>query len=315
MGLFSSKPTPAPSILNASTQTTPSLGSSVNTVGTGFNSMSMIFKVLVVLVGIVLILFSALIVYNAVAAANGKPGVSVTGAPTVPDQVPLPLDGKTMTVIPAANMPMIQGADNGVQFWMYIKDWDYQFGKKKSILFRKDSTNATFKNPDISLHETDNSLNVTVSIFPASSGAGASSSPAPSNSASASGDSYTCTIENVPLQTWFSVSVTVFQRNLDVYINGKLVKSCVLPGVPRPAVGDIVIGNDKGFSGSVCNVHAYPKMLGPSDAAAFFARGTNCSSFVQPSSSDNTTDSEYSLFGYTFIIKDKSGKVVQSSSI
>jgi hypothetical protein len=56
-------------------------------------------------------------------------------------------------------------------------------------------------------------------------------------------------------------------------------------------------------------------MLGPSDAAAFFARGTNCSSFVQPSSSDNTTDSEYSLFGYTFIIKDKSGKVVQSSSI
>jgi hypothetical protein len=320
MGLFSSKPTsslygptPGPSLLGSTAQT-PSLSSSVNSAGSGFNSMGTFFKVLAVILGIVLVLFSALIIYNAVAAANGKPGVSIVGSSTVPDQAPLPLDGKTMTVIPASNIPLTQGADNGVQFWMYIKDWDYQFGKKKSILFRKDSTNTTFKNPDISLHETDNSLNVTVSIYPASSGAGASSSPAASNSASATGDSYTCTVENVPLQTWFAVSVTVFQRNLDVYINGKLVKSCVLPGVPRPAAGDIVVGDDKGFSGSVCNVHAYPKMLGPSDAAAFFALGTNCASFAQPSS-DNTTDSQYTLFGYTFIIKDKSGKVLQSSSI
>jgi len=312
MGLFSSKPTPAPSLLNASTQTTPSLTSSVNTASSGFNSMSWWAKGLVVIVGLGLIIFSAILIYNAIAAANGSPTVNVTGAPSVPDQAPLPLDGKTVTTIPAANMPLGQGADNGVQFWMYIKDWDYRFGNKKSILLRKDSTNANFKNPEISLHETDNSLNVTVSIYPASSGAGSSSSPAPSNSASASGDSYTCTVENVPLQTWFAVSVTVFQRNLDVYINGKLVKSCVLPGVPRPAAGDIVVGDNQGFSGSVCNVHSYPKMLGPTDAAAFFAKGTNCATFAQPPALD---DKGFSIFGYTFIIKDKSGKVVQSSSL
>ena len=311
MGLFSSKPTPAPSILG-STAPTPSLSSSVNSASTGFNSMSTGVKILVVLVGLALIVFSAILIYNAIAAANGKPVVNVTGAPSVPDQAPLPLDGKTVTTIPAANIPITQGADNGVQFWMYIKDWDYRFGRKKSILLRKDSTNANFKNPDISLHETDNSLNVTVSIFPASSGAGSSSSPAASNSGSASGDSYTCTVENVPLQTWFAVSVTVFQRNLDVYINGKLVKSCVLPGVPRPAAGDIIVGDNQGFSGSVCNVHAYPKMLGPTDAAAFFALGTNCATFAQPPASE---DKGFSIFGYTFIIKDKSGKVVQSSSL
>jgi hypothetical protein len=310
--LFSSKPTPAPSLLNASTQTTPSLTSSVNSASSGFNSMSWWAKGLVVVVGLGLIIFSAILIYNAIAAANGSPTVNVTGAPSVPDQAPLPLDGKTVTTIPAANMPLGQGADNGVQFWMYIKDWDYRFGNKKSILLRKDSTNANFKNPEISLHETDNSLNVTVSIYPASSGAGSSSSPAPSNSASASGDSYTCTVENVPLQTWFAVSVTVFQRNLDVYINGKLVKSCVLPGVPRPAAGDIVVGDNQGFSGSVCNVHSYPKMLGPTDAAAFFAKGTNCATFAQPPALE---DKGFSIFGYTFIIKDKSGKVVQSSSL
>ena len=278
--------------------------------------MSVIAKGLVVVVGLVVVLLAALFIYNAVAMANGKQAVSVLGSPTVPDQAPVPLDGKVSTNIPGSNAPLTSGADNGVQFWMFIKDWDYKFGKKKSILYRKDSTNASFKNPDISLHETDNSLNVTVSIYPASSGAGSSSSPAASNSDSATGDSFTCTVENVPLQTWFAVSVTIFQRNLDVYINGKLVKSCVLPGVPRPAAGDIVVGDAGGFSGSVCNVHAYPNMLGPSDAAAFFSAGTNCASFAQPSSTTTAGGSQMTLFGYTFTfaVKDSSGKVVQSSS-
>lgn len=271
---------------------------------TGFNALNIVLKVLIVTIGFVIILLAALFIYNAVAAANGKKGTTALGTPTVPDQAPLPLDGKVKTTIPGANAPITQGADNGIQFWMFIKDWDYQFGKKKSVLYRKDSTHPTFRNPDISLHPTDNSLDVTVSIYPAS----------PSSTAS-TGDSFTCTVENVPLQTWFAVSVTVFQRNLDIYINGKLVKSCVLPGVPRPAAGDIVVGDASGFSGSICNVHAYPNMLGPSDAASFFSAGTNCASFAQPPSS-TSSGSKMTLFGYTFTfdVKDSSGKVVQHSS-
>jgi len=312
MSLFSSRPslygpTPGPSMYSSSS----TLSSS------GFGSMGVIAKALVVIVGLVVVLLAALFIYNAIATASGKQAVSILGAPTVPDQAPLPLDGKKVTTIPASNAPITQGADNGMQFWMYIKDWDTNFGKKKYIVYRKDSTNAAYRNPEVSLHETDNSLNVKVSIYPGTAGGGASSSPGASNDSGATGDSYTCTVENVPLQTWFAVSVTVFQRNLDVYINGKLVKSCVLPGVPRPAAGDIVVGNDtNGFSGSVCNVHAYPNMLGPSDAAAFFAAGTNCASFAQPSSSNTTDGTKMTLFGYTFTfnVKDSSGKVVGSSS-
>ena len=273
---------------------------------TGFNSANVVMKVLVSLVGLVILLLAALFIYNAVAMSTGKPGTSILGSPTVPDQAPLPLDGKIKKVISAANAPITQGADNSVQFWMYIKDWDYQFGEKKSILYRQDATTATIRNPDISLHPTDNSLDVAVSIFSGDA-----------SDTSSTGDTYTCTVENVPLQTWFSVSVAVFQRNLDVYINGKLVKSCVLPGVPRPAAGDIVIGDALGFSGSVCNVHAYPNMITPSDASAFFSAGTNCASFAQPGSTNTTTKgSSLTLFGYTFTfaVKDSSGKVIQSSS-
>jgi len=295
----------------------PVLGPSMlpGPVAPSFNGMSVVSKTLVVIVGLTLLGFACLFLYNLWASSSGKPTVSVFGSPVTPDQAPTPVDGKSATVIPAANAPISSGADNGVQFWMFIKDWDYNFGKEKGVLVRSDSTNNAISNPKISLHPTDNSLNVTVSIFGGSSGGASSSSPAPSNDAGASGDSYTCTVENVPLQTWFSVSATVFQRNLDVYINGKLVKSCVLPGVPRPAAGNIVIGPNGGFSGYVCNVHAYPNMLGPSDAAAFFAAGTNCASFAQPSS-DNTTGKSFTMFGYTytFNVKDSSGKQVSNYS-
>jgi hypothetical protein len=272
--------------------------------------MNIVMKSLVVLVGLVIIVLAALFIYNAVMISSGKKPTTLLGSPTVPDQMPLPVDGKTKTTISGSNAPLTEGADNGVQFWMYIKDWDYEFGKKKSILYRQDSTTPTFRNPDISLHPTDNSLDVTVSIY-----AGDQSDT------SSTGDSYTLTVENVPLQAWFSVSVTVFQRNLDVYINGKLVKSAVLPGVPRPAAGDIIVADAGGFSGQICNVHAYPNMLTPSDAAAFFSAGTNCASFAtSPSSSDTTTDgnTKLTLFGYTFTfgIRDAaSGKVISESSI
>lgn len=270
----------------------------------GFGGLGMFMKVIITLVGLVILVLAALFIYNAVAAANGKPGVTGLGTNTVPDQAPLPLDGTKKKVIPGSSAPIVSGADNGVQFWMYIKDWDYQFGKKKHVLYRKDSTTPTYRNPEISLHPTDNSLDVTVSIYSDDSA-----------STSSNGDTFTCTVENVPLQTWFAVSVTVFQRNLDVYINGKLVKSCVLPGVPRPAAGDIIVGDSSGFSGSVCNVHAYPNKLTPSDAASFFSAGTNCASFAQPDST-NTTGTKMTLFGYTFTfdVRDSSGNVVQSSS-
>ena len=272
---------------------------------TGFNALHVIAKSIIVLVGLVIILFAALFVYNLVAPAGSKTAADIITSKTAADQAPLPLDGKTVTTLPGSSAPLTNGADNGVQFWIFIKDWDYQFGSKKSVLYRKDSTNSAYKNPDISLHPTDNSLDVTVSIYPTDE-----------SDTSSTGDKFTCTVENVPLQTWFSVSVTVFQRNLDIYINGKLVKSCVLPGVPRPAAGDIVVGNGGGFSGSICNVHSYPSMLGPSDAAAFFSAGTNCASFAQPGTTDMSSGTKMTLFGYTFTfdVKDSSGKVVQSSS-
>jgi hypothetical protein len=129
------------------------------------------------------------------------------------------------------------------------------------------------------------------------------------------GSTWLCAIENIPLQTWFSVSVTTFQRNLDVFINGNLVKSTVIPAVPRSATGNMIVGANGGFSGYICGVHGAGKELKPAEARDFYAAGTSCSSLVSGSGAAGPTGTTYNLFGYTIIIEDSSGKPVVSTAV
>jgi len=279
-----------------------------------FDTFGWFFKSITVIVGIIAVLVIIVLIYNIVSTANGQPTTSLFGPAVTTDLLPTPIDGKTATTIKASNVPLTTGSDYGIQFWMYIKDWDYKFGTEKNVIKRVDATNADTSNPRIMLDATENNLVVHVPIY--GSGADATSDVGAKGTA-ATGNDFTCTVENVPLQTWFAVSVTLFQRNLDIYINGKLVKSCVLPGMPRPAVGDIIVSADGGFSGSICNVHGYSTMLGPNDTASFFTAGTPCAA-TTPGPASNTANNglSFTLFGYTytFAVKDSSGKTVQSYS-
>jgi len=193
----------------------------------------------------------------------------------------------------------------GMQWWMYVKDWNYGYGKDKDIVKRADTTNGAVVNPHITLHPTDNSLRVAVSVFPSSEGGSSKAQPAPAGHSGSTDDVFNCDVPNIPLQTWFAVGVTVFGRNLDVYIDGKLVKSCFLSGVPKPSVGDINLTSNGGFSGRVCGFNHYPKMLTPSDTSAFYAAGTSCK--------NKTPDATSSATGYSvkFGMYDSLGKEVQ----
>jgi hypothetical protein len=191
---------------------------------------------------------------------------------------------------------------------MFVKDWNYGYGKEKQVLVRPDPTNTAVMNPSISLHPTDNSLKVSISVFPTGDGS-SKTEPAPATGSGASTDDvFVCEVPNIPLQTWFSVSVTVFGKNADIYIDGKLVKSCMLPGVPKPAVGDIQISPNGGFSGYVCNVYHYPRMLTPSDAMTFYSAGSSCSKDVSSSGVSAPSLSGYSV---KFGVYDTLGKQVQ----
>ena len=296
MGLFSSKPAaPADAYLGAPAPT-PSRWSTVT-----------------ILTGVVLIVVLGVLLYNYFRKSNGLPGIFMGDGSSSADLAPSVSDGKTRSVLPAATAPT-GVSDYGMQFWMYISDWDYKFGQEKNIVKRVSTANPTMENPRISLHPTDNSLNVRVSLYPSSESTTASAATPTSGSTA---DSFTCTVENVPLQAWFAVSVTVFQRNLDIYINGRLVKSCVLPGVPKPVVGDVILSDAGGFSGSLCNLHTYTSMLTPDAAAAFFAAGTTCGAPAQKTTSVDKDSAFITLFGYTFRFStlDKMGRELSSYTL
>jgi hypothetical protein len=223
------------------------------------------------------------------------------------DLAPSYHDATTSATIQGNRAPLSAERDGGygMQWWMYVKDWNYGYGKPKSVVKRPDSTNTAVMNPHISLHPTDNSLQVSVSVYPATEGGAGKAQPAPAGHSGSTDDVFVCEVPNIPLQTWFSVSVTVFGRNMDIYIDGKLVKSCFLSGVPKPAVGDIQLTPDGGFSGRICNFYHYPKMLTPSDALSFWSAGTTCK--------NQTTTGTSSATGYSvkFGVYDSLGKEVQ----
>ncbi len=298
MGVFSSRPVQPAYYAYGPQPYASGTGSSWGTVG-------------VVLGGLAL-LYVGYLFFNYIQKANGQPGVSLWDtAASSGDKTPAPVDGKVRTVIASAEAPSTGGADWGMQYWMYISDWNYKFGQEKDIVKRVGpGTNTGTTAPRIFLSAADNTLNVRVSIYPTDGKAGAASP-----GASTTGDSFTCSVENVPLQSWFAVSVTCFQRNMDIYINGRLVKSCVLPGVPKPAVGDIILNDGGGFSGSVCNLNWYNSMLSPEDAKAFHTKGTQCAPPAAAGETKPPEDSVFiTLFGYTFRFStlNKAGKELSS---
>jgi hypothetical protein len=252
--------------------------------------------------GGVLLLYLGYVFYNYIQRWNGQPGLPglpnpfATGTAGSGDKTPAPVDGKTRTIIPSGDAPSTGGADWGLQYWMYISDWNYKFGSDKDVVKRIAPNNPNITGPRIFLSPSDNTLNVQVSVFPTDESAGAANP-----TSSSTGDSFTCSVENVPLQSWFAVSVTCFQRNLDIYINGRLVKSCVLPGVPKPAVGDIILNDNGGFSGSTCNLNWFNSMLSPDNAKGFHAKGTQCAPPAAAGAAPVDPDSVFiTLFGYTF---------------
>lgn len=236
----------------------------------------------------------------------------IVGSETSGDLLPSLHDATKQAIVAGSTMPLSSDKQGsyGMQWWMFINDWNYGYGKEKTVLTRVDPSNANIMNPKITLHPTDNTLKVSVSVFPESEGGSQTTEPAPATGASeATDDVFLCEVRNLPLQTWFSVSVSVFGRNLDVYIDGKLVKSCLITGIPKPALGDVALTPNGGFSGYMCNFNYFARMLTPADASNFFSAGTACKDKVPSNGSGGgIAGTGYSVKIGTY---DTAGKVVR----
>ena len=88
------------------------------------------------------------------------------------------------------------------------------------------------------------------------------------------GSTHTCEIDNIPIQKWVNVIISLYGRTLDIYLDGKLVRTCVLPGVPKiDYEADIVVTPRGGFSGWTSSFKFWAKASNPQEAYNIYKDG------------------------------------------
>lgn len=94
-----------------------------------------------------------------------------------------------------------------------------------------------------------------------------------------------CDVMGVPLQRWFHIGVVLFNKTVDVYMNGKLARSCILENVP---VIDYSNGNfhllaknpnqqdnQLGFDGEISQLRYFNRALNASEMYKIYSKGPN----------------------------------------
>ena len=131
-----------------------------------------------------------------------------------------------------------QNEEDGIEFsycfWMFIDDWSYRNGEWKHVMHKGNEKGWPLRAPGVWLHPKENKLRVYMNTFKKI-------------------DEFV-DIDNIPLNKWFNVAVCVKQKVLDIYINGNVVKSKHLEGIPKQNYGDVYINAFQGFSGYMSNI-------------------------------------------------------------
>ena len=140
-------------------------------------------------------------------------------------------------VISTNDLPHSKDSNYTFSTWFYVDDWNYRYGEEKVLLARGKA------NPSIILGATTNDITVTIDCYKQSGPKGAHSgkktaSPHESTvyGSSVYGTATTqhkCIVQNFPLQKWVNLIISLYGRTLDIYVDGKLVRTCVLPGVAK----------------------------------------------------------------------------------
>ena len=89
-------------------------------------------------------------------------------------------------------------------------------------------------------------------------------------------------VENFPIQKWINLTISFYGRTLDVYLDGKLVKTTVLPNIAYTTnvnTYDVLLTPGGGFDGLTSGFQYYPNSLNPTQAWNIYKKGYSNSMF------------------------------------
>jgi hypothetical protein len=176
----------------------------------------------------------------------------------------------------ASNGSSIPSTNFAYSVWFYVNDWNYRYGEKKVIFGRMgsksgkntgsiDSLSGLDPCPSVVLDAIENNVSVSLGCYP-----GANQKPIKGGNTIV----HTCSVANVPIQKWVNLILSVYGRTMDLYIDGKLVRTCLLPGVASVNNNaDIYVTPAGGFNGWTSKLQYYPNPLNPQQAWNIYRQG------------------------------------------
>jgi hypothetical protein len=198
-----------------------------------------------------------------------------TGSPKLIDGM---IDAKQLIVIQqdpsltdSITITRSTNATEGIEFtwsvWIYIDDLTYNSGRYRCVFYKgndyaknpnsQDSQGLNFPNnaPGLYISPNSNSLVVMMNTFNVIN--------------------EEITIDNIPINKWVNVIIRCENNTLDIYVNGTIIKSHYLHGVPKQNYGDVYIAPNGGFSGYISNLWYYNYALGTAEIAKLTNKGPN----------------------------------------
>ncbi len=189
--------------------------------------------------------------------------------------------GKTATKIEADSLATSSESGNASNFtysvWFYVDDWNYRYGEPKVIFGRMgspsvggtgsvDGVSGLDPCPAVVLGAVENNVVISLGCYPGAN-------EVPSNPLGKT-IVHNCKITNVPIQKWVNLLISVYGRTLDVYLDGKLVKTCLLPGVAKVnQEAPVFLTPRGGFAGWTSKLQYWPNSTDPQEAWNIYAKG------------------------------------------
>ena len=190
-------------------------------------------------------------------------------------------DGKTTSTINASDLATngsdVPSSNFAYSIWFYINDWNYRYGEKKVIFGRMGANSGNGSGsisgisgldpcPAVVLGAVENNISVSLGCYP-----GIDQEPTTPGGNTVV---HTCSIANVPIQRWVNLIISVYGRTMDLYIDGKLVRTCLLPGVASiNNNANVFVTPAGGFDGWTSKLQYYPDSLNPQEAWNIYTRG------------------------------------------
>lgn len=192
-------------------------------------------------------------------------------------------NGQNLTTVSASslatNSSNIPSTNFAYSIWFYVNDFNYRYGSPKVIFGRmgapsnSNSGSSSIADidgldpcPAVVLGAVENNIDIHLGCYP-----GVNQQPTTPGGNTVV---HTCSVSNVPIQKWVNLTVSVYGRSMDIYIDGKLVRTCLLPGIANVNNNaDVYITPAGGFSGWTSKFQYYPNALNPQEVYNIYVKG------------------------------------------